>query len=488
MSVRPARVGDAAEPSHSGDALGVRCFPGGGRFVAAAAPLALVALTAAWLFLGATPVRAALMWCSLVVLAACVVVLGAAVVGGGGRSRRETYRWAVRAASATPGRGEGTVPSRLGGTRRLSARYAGVLVAIPTLLALWATLAAADARGTGRSAVLAEAGAVIEMLPVVKIENQVAEGSSPRAAATGDYTVLLPSPTGGDGVPATFETSVNRRQAIGSELYVAYVPERPELGAVGDDQRQDVERRLAGRTVQWSDAFVIRGFWILVTSALVVGFWATGSVRRRARTVGPGWKALRVTVTGAGKHTDAPPPGSAEAADEKKRREHTRQLRGLMLDGASRVVPFHSQMAAAPAGEALSGAQGWLLWHPKQRRGRDVLAELVGDDGWQLPGAVPVQVAEQVVDARLTVPAHPDTERRVRTLDLGAGWLVTASVPVVMGWLVALGCLAALLLVPDDGAWRLWTAGAGVLAPAVGHLMRGTASMDGGDGDADRTG
>jgi hypothetical protein len=136
-------------------------------------------------------------------------------------------------------------------------------------------------------------------------------------------------------------------------------------------------------------------------------------------------------------------------------------------------------MASEPAAEALSGAHGWLLWCPRQRRGRDVLAELVSDDGWQLPGAVPVQVTEQIAKAGLTVPAHPDPERRVRTLDLGAGWLVTASVPVVAGWAVALGCLATLLLVPDDGAWRLWTATAGVLAPALGFIMRGMASGGG---------
>lgn len=470
------------------DVTGVRGFPRCGKFVAVAAPSALVALTAAWLFLGATPVRGVILWCCLVLLAVCVVLLGAAVVGGGGRSRRETYRWAVRAASVTPGRGDGTVPMLLGGTRWLSARHAGVLVAVPTLLALWATLAAADGRSAGTSAALAEAGAVIEELPIVKIDNQVAEGSSGRAAATADYTVLLPSPTGGEGVPVTFEAATNRRQDIGSELYVAYVPEQPELGAIGDDQREDVERQLAGRAVQWGDAWLIAGFWGLVTVAVLVGWWRSASARRPARTVGPDWKAVRVTVTGAGKHTDAPPPGSTEAADEKKRRDNTRQLQGLTLEARSRQIPFRSQMAVTPAGDVLSGAHGWLLWHPQQRRGRDVLAEVVGDDGWRLPGAVPVQVAEQVTEAGLTVSAHPDSERKVRTLDLGAGWLVTASVPVVAGWLVALGCLAALLLVPDDGAWRLWTVGAGVLVPVVGQIVRGMASVGDGDGNGDRTG
>lgn len=465
----------------AGRVTGGQGFVRSGTFVAVAAPLALVALTAAWLFLGATPVRDAVQWGSLALLTACLVVLGAAVIRGGGRPRRETYRQAVRAASAAPGGGEGTVPSRLGGTGRQSARVVGVLVAVPALLALWGTLGAADGRGSGTSSALADAGAVIRQLPIAKIGNEVAEGSSRRADATADFTVLLPSPGGGDGVPATFEATTNQRQAVGGDLYVAYVPDRPELGAIGDDQRADVERQLAGRAVQFGDAWLIAGLWALVTLALVTGWWLTGGTRRRARTVGPDWQALRVTVTGAGEHVDAPPPGGTSPADERKQRENTRRLKGLVLQGHGTEVPFQSQMSSEAAGAALSGAHAWLLWNPRLRRGRDVPADLVGDDGWQLPGAVPVTVAERIAEARLTVPAHPDPQRRVRALDLGAGWLGTASVPVLAGWTVALGCLAALLLVPDPGTWRLWTAAAGPLAPALGFFVQGMGREGEGD-------
>ncbi|MFF0018120.1 hypothetical protein [Streptomyces sp. NPDC005374] len=460
---------------------GFRLFPRCGRFVAAAVPLALVVLTAAWLFLGATLVRTAALWCSLALLAACVVVLGVVVGCAGGPCRRETYRRGVRVALTTPGRGEGTVPLRLGGTRWLSARYAGAMVAVPTLLTLWVTLAAADARGTGTSAVLAEADAVIEKRPIVKIENEVAEGSSRFAAATADLTVLLPSPNGGRAVPATFEASTNRRQGVGSELYVAYAPTHPELGAIGDDQREDVERQLAGRAVQFGDSWTIAGFWALATLGPLVYWWRKESLRRPPRTVGPDWKALRVTVKGTVAHTDAPPPGSPEAADEKKRRENTRTVRCLALEGRERQVPFHAQMAGEVAGTVLTGAQGWLLWHPRQHRGRDVLAELVGDDGWQLPGAVPVRVAEQMEEAGVMDPAHPDPDRRVRLLDLGAGWLATASALLLAGAAVALGCLAVLLLVPDSGAWRLWTAAAGVVAPLAAFTTQAVVRMENGD-------
>ncbi|MFI6008460.1 hypothetical protein ACIBAG_06475 [Streptomyces sp. NPDC051243] len=462
----------------AGQATGGQGFVHCGRFVAVAAPLALVALTAAWLFLGATPVRDAVQWGSLALLTVCLVVLGAAVVREGGRSRRETYGQAVRAASATPGRGEGTVPSRLGGAGRQSARMVGVLVAVPALVALWATLGAADGRGSSTSTALADAGAVIRQLPIAEIENEVAEGSSRRADATADFTVLLPSPGGGDPVPATFEATTNQREAVGNDLYVAYVPDRPGLGAIGDDQREDVERQLDGREVEVSTVWVIAGLWALATLGPLTGWWMTGSTRRRARTVGPDWQALRITVTGAGEHVDAPPAEGTSPADERKQRENTRRLKGLVLQGHGTEVPFHSQMSSEAAGAVLFGTHGWLLWNPRRRRGRDVPADLVGDDGWQLPGAVPAAVTERITEAQLTVPAHPDPQRRVRALDLGAGWLVTASVSVLAGWTVALGCLTALLLVPDPGSWRVWTAAAGLLVSALGFLIQGMSRED----------
>ncbi|WP_246091020.1 hypothetical protein [Streptomyces griseorubiginosus] len=463
----------------SKDVTDTRYFPRCGWFVTLAVPSTLVLLITAWLFLGATPVRTVVLWSSLASLATSLVVWATATLRNGDQFRRDTYRWVVRAASAAPGHREAAVPSRLSGARRQSARLVSLLVVVPTLAALWVALAAADARGTGTSAVLAEAGAVIERLPIVKIEHEDA-GWSPRSSAQADYTVLLPSTTPQEGVSATFEAATHRRQGIGSKLYVAYVPEQPELGVIGDDRLSEVKRQLAGRAVESDTARDLGIVWALVTLALLVGAWRTETIHRPARTVTPDWHALRVTVTGTKQHTEVPPSGSPEDVDEKKRRENTRRLQCLVLEGRGQEIPFHSKMGIEQAGEVLSGTRGWLLWHPMQRRGRDVLAELVSDDGWQLPGAVPVRVAEEVVAEGLTEAARPDTERRVRTLDLGAGWLVTASLSGVAGFTVALGCLVALLLVPDSGAWRWWVAATGVLAPAVGFMVQAVARTDGG--------
>ena len=94
----------------------IRAYQLCGRFVTVAVPLALVALTTAWLFLGA-PVRTAVLWFSVSLLAASLVIWAMAVLRDGGRRRGETYGWAVRAASASPGSGDGTVPE----TQRLDA-------------------------------------------------------------------------------------------------------------------------------------------------------------------------------------------------------------------------------------------------------------------------------------------------------------------------------------------------------------------------------
>ncbi|MFD5592076.1 hypothetical protein [Streptomyces griseorubiginosus] len=455
----------------------VRAYPRCGRFVTVVVPLTLVALTLTWLFLGAGLARTAVLWSSLSLLAASLVVWVMAVLRDGGRTRHETYGWALRATSAAQGSGEGTLPSRTSGTLWLTIRYGAAVVTSFTLAALWVTLAVSDERGTGTSAVLAREGAVIERRPIVKIENQDA-GNSYRSSASADYTVLLPSSADGGSVPATFSADTNRRQGIGSELYVASVPHRPELGAIGDDQLSEVQRQLDGRAVEFASAWVIGPLWSLPMLAATIGWALTGSIRRPARTVTPDWHALRVTVTGTEQHTELPLSGSPEAADEKKRRENTRRLQCLVLECRGHKIPFHSQMATEAAGAALFGTQGQLLWHPRQCRGRDVLAELVGDDGWQLPGAVPVRVAEEVVVKGLPDPAQPNPGRQVRLLDLGAGWLVTASLPGVVGFAVAFGCLATLLLVPDSGAWRWWTAVAGVLAPGVGFAVQGVARMD----------
>ncbi|MFE7542237.1 hypothetical protein [Streptomyces platensis] len=478
---KPVRPGGQEESAPAG-AAGARS----GRWVSVAAPLALVALTAAWLFLGAGAVRTAVIWLAFGVLALCLGAVGVSVLRAGA-ARDRTYARAVRAASlASEGDRSAALPARLHGTPWPSLRAVGLLVALPTLVCLWIVLAAAEPESGSRAAALREAGAVTGPFRIAAIEHEVTEGRGRHADATAQYTVLLPPANGqrgGRGVPASFTADTERRQEVGGELYVGYVPAHPELGALGDDQQAEVERKLSGRTVEAATSWVAAGFWILVTLALCAGWWRVGVTRRGARSTGGDWVALRVRVTGGGKHTDAPPAEGTDQATARERRDSTRQLKCLLLavDGTDRTVPFHGELSSTVAGTVLSGASGLLMWHPQRRRGKDMLAELIGDDGWQLPGAVPVRVAEEVA-ADAPGPdraALSGTGRQVRLLDLGAAWSATVPKPVLAGLVCSLAITGALLAVPDNGAWRLWAGAAGLLAPLVALLVRASLADEG---------
>ncbi|MFI5523966.1 hypothetical protein [Streptomyces platensis] len=419
---KPGGPGGQGQSTPAGVA-GVRS----GRWVTLAAPLALVTLTSAWLFLGAGLVRTAAVWLAFGVLALCLGAVGSRVVRAGG-PRDRTYGQAVRAASSAPGGGRpAALPERLHGTPWPSLRAVGLLVALPTLLCLWIVLAVAEPDSGGRAPALREAGAVTGSFRIAAMEHEVTEGRGRWAHATADYTVLLPPANGqqgGRGVPATFTAATERRHEVGGTLYVGHVPGHPELGAVGDDQRAEVERKLSGRAVEASTSWVAAGIWILVTLALCAGWWRVGITRRGARTTSEDWVALRVRVTGGGKHTDAPPAEGTDQMTARERRDNTRQLKCLLLavDGTDRTVPFHGELSSTVAGTVLTGASGLLVWHPQRRRSKDVLAELIGDDGWQLPGAVPARVAEEAAaDAPGPDRAEPSgAGRPVRLLDLGA--------------------------------------------------------------------
>lgn len=470
-----SKPGEPAQTAPAGT-VGARS----GRWVTVAAPLALVAVTAAWLFVGAGGVRTVVVWLAFGVLALCLGAVGVSVFRAGA-ARDRSYARAVRAASsASAGERSAALPARLHGTPWPSVRAVGLLVGLPTLVCLWIVLAVAEPDSGSRAAALREAGAVTGKLRIAAIEHEVAEGRGRRAHATADYTVLLPPADGrqgGRGVPASFTADTERRQEVGGELYVGYVPAHPELGAVGDDQRAEVERKLSGRAVEASTSWVAAGFWILVTLALCAGWWREGVTRRGARSTGEDWVALRVRVTGGGKHTDAPPPSEGtDQAAARERRDNTRQLKCLLLgvDGTDRTVPFHGELSSTVAGTVLAGASGLLMWHPQRRRGKDMLAELIGDDGWQLPGAVPVRVAEDMAAAAPGPDrgALPGAGRQVRLLDLGAAWSATVPKPMLAGLVCSLLSMGALLAVPDNGAWRLWAGAAGLLAPLAALLVR----------------
>lgn len=92
-----------------------------------------------------------------------------------------------------------------------------------------------------------------------------------------------------------------------------------------------MERQLDGRYVEISNADSLNSTWGLLTLVILVAWWRTASMRRRARTVDADWNALRVTVTGAGQHVDKPPlTGTTDALAQRLRGEGPRQSAGLV--------------------------------------------------------------------------------------------------------------------------------------------------------------
>ncbi|MGW9176961.1 hypothetical protein [Streptomyces decoyicus] len=100
-----------------------------GRCVTVVGLPALVALTAGWLFLGAGPARAAVVWAALAALAGCVLVITGCVLRAGRVTPTRAYELTLDAA-CMPAAGRGAHPRR--GTRRRATRDAPRPAGSPT--------------------------------------------------------------------------------------------------------------------------------------------------------------------------------------------------------------------------------------------------------------------------------------------------------------------------------------------------------------------
>ncbi|MGD6754823.1 hypothetical protein [Streptomyces sp. BH105] len=434
-------------------------------------------LTGSWLFLGAGVVRTALTWAGLAVLVVCVLAVAAQVVSGGRVSRTEAYGAALAAARG-PGAGQqgaGGVPATLHGTRWVWIRVTSVAVAVVTTAVLAACLGFAQPERSATAAAVADADHVIEELPIVDVGEVDAAGSSSRSSTMADYTVELPSATGGKAVPATFRAYNGKGvREVGETYQVAYAPAQPGLGAVGDTSVEAVEGQLSGRALPQRNSVVVAAAWALAAAVAVAVGTGVASRPRGARRVGGDWVALRAVVTGQAEHVEeAGGGGDAGSGDKSGRGQNgkgsSRYACLTLRTEAGEDVPLAIPAKLAVAAPLLTGAAGWVVWDPAGDGKAKAPADFVADDGWQLPGRVPGAVASRI-SAAPRGPAPIDPSRRTRLLELGGFWPRTVSVGLVAGMLVAAAAVGALLL-PVNGGWRIWTALAVVLAPLAGQLL-----------------
>ncbi|MYT73311.1 MULTISPECIES: hypothetical protein [unclassified Streptomyces] len=351
-------------------------------------------------------------------------------------------------------------------------------VAVVTAGVLAVCLGFAQPESSATAGALVDAGYVVEELPIVAVDDVDAAGSSSRSSTTARYTVELPAADGGGAVPATFRADNGKGiREVGEEYVVAYAPERPRLGAVGDISVEAVEARLDGRALPYRNIpFVAVAWAVAVLLAVAVGT-GVASRPRRERRVGGDWVALRATVTGQAEHVEE--AAAAVAAQNGGKSGKSGKSAGryacLMLateedgTGAGAEVPLVISAKLSAAAPLVTGTTGWLLWDPRGGGKAKSAAEFVADDGWQLPGRVPGAVAARIAAApRGPVPI--DTGRRTGLLELGAFWPRTVSVGLLVGLLVAAAAVGA-LLVPVNGGWRVWVALVVVLAPLAGQLV-----------------
>ncbi|MFH8679945.1 hypothetical protein [Streptomyces lydicus] len=278
-----------------------------GRGVTVVGMAGLVALTGGWLLLDAGPLRTAVGWAAVAALAGCVLALTGVVLRAGRVTPAQGYGLALDAARApAPGAGA-ALPAELHGSRWPWARVTAVALAVPTALVLFCALGAGTPDRGAVPGRIAAADYVIKELPVVAVGGVERAGSSSRASSEADYTVRLPAPHGSAAVPATFRAAVHRGvRQVGETLPVAYVPQRPGLGAVGADTRSAVEALLAGRTLPYGTAAVAGLLWgAAALAAVCVGTAVTGPPRR-GRRMGKDWVALRVTAAGVAEHVERP--------------------------------------------------------------------------------------------------------------------------------------------------------------------------------------
>ncbi|MFD8565973.1 hypothetical protein [Streptomyces sp. NPDC059639] len=432
-------------------------------------------MTGGWLFLGAGAVRASLAWAGLAVLVGCVLAAAGQVVRSGGRmSRVESYELAL-ASVREPGSEPSDVPAlpvAVLGTCWVWIRVTSVAVAVVTAAVFTAGLGFAQPERSATAAALADAGYVIEELPIVAVANTDFAGRSSRSSTMADYTVELKSADRGRAVPATFRAyNAKGVREVGGTYVVAHAPARPDLGAIGDTSARAVEARLTGHALSYRGTVFAAVAWAIAVGLALAVATGVASRPRGARRVGCDWVALRVTVTGQAEHVEPEKAEAESAVGNGSGKSSSRYACLALRTDTGEDVPLAVSAKARAAADVLTGNEGWLLWDPQDdsRGGGKTTAEFVADDGWQLPGRVPRSVASRFA-ARPRGPFPVDADRRIRLLELGGLWPRTVPPGLLAGLLIATAATGA-LLIPLDGGWRIWTALAAILAPLLGCLL-----------------
>jgi hypothetical protein len=308
---------------------------------------------------------------------------------------------------------------------------------------------------TGKEAEIASAGAVVRALPIESVRDVVRDRHKNGSTYFCTVTVTLPSADGaGSGRRAEFRSEWSDPAVVGGNAYVAYAPDQPELGAVGDDYRADVDRQLSGRAMSNWWTGILGSAWLFLMGALFFLYLTIRRDQRFPRRLRGDERVLRASISGYDGH-----------GAEKGR---------ICLDTSMGPVQFHVHADTARYVDTVGRAEGHLVWVPDRNRhgGRKgphrTGAVFVSDAGWFIPGGLAPEY-EESARAGADHQASVDSTGESRLLDLSGGWILNTPnrlMNVLLLWTPGIVVLA--LPVPGT-AWRLVVG----IAGTVGLLAYG---------------
>ncbi|MER6015674.1 hypothetical protein [Streptomyces bluensis] len=412
-----------------------------GKVVAWLACLLVTVLLGCWLFMVKSTLRDALVLGCAIALAVFALSAWALRRLSGNPDPASVYRALADRLSHVGEGGPGVLPARLRGASTLSsdgalAFYGGVMS-----LMLPLALGVGDPTPTGKAAEIASAGAVVRALPVESVKNVVEDEHRNGSTYYCTVTVTLPPADGaGSGRRVDFRSEFPDPAEVGGNVYVAYAPDRLELGAVGDNDRADVDRQLSGRAMSNWWTWILASGWLFFIGVIFFLYLTTRRDQRFPRRLGGDECVLRASVSGY----------DGYGADKQR----------IGLDTSKGPMQMHVHDDNARYVDMVGGAEGNLVWVPDRNRqgGRKgphrTGAVFISDAGWFIPGGLAPEYEE---------PARVAADRQAslgstghsRLLDLGAGWVL--SIPnrlmnVLLLWTL---CVVVLALPVPSGAWRL---------------------------------
>ena len=439
-----------------------------GKMVAWVACLLVTVLLGCWLFMVKSTLRDVLLLGCAGVLVALALSAWTLRRASGNPEPAVVYRALADRVSQAGEGGPRTLPVRLRGAAALSndaalAFYGGVMALILPL-----ALGVGNSTPTGKAAEIASAGAVVRALPVESVRDIVEDEHKNGSTYRCTVTVTLPPADGaGNGRRVDFRSEFPDPAVVGGKVYVAYAPDRPDLGAVGDNDRDDVDRQLSGRAMSNWWTWILASGWLVLTGALFFIYFTSRRDQRFPQRLRSDERVLRASISGYDGY------GSDKAR--------------ISLDTGSGPLQLHVHASNARYVDTVGRAEGHLVWLPDRNRhgGRNgphrTGAVFVSDGGWYIPGGLAPEY-EESAKAKADHQVSVDSAREGRLLDLDAGWILSIPNRLMRVLLLWTLCVAVLALPVPSAAWRLVVG----IACAVGLLVYGLYAIGSQDKAAQR--